>query len=612
MCLSVRHPSSRASSAAGWKRSFPLTVVLVLVAAAATGATHLLRDLDLAPGLVAEITDDASLVLRVEDTGRPLITARPEVTGARRGGRTSTAPFVAKAADGDPGGQRGFAARADDDGDGRVDEDRLDGRDNDGDGQVDEDHAAIGDAMTVVSRSDGVHAEFYHFTPRQLRPTVFVTLAADGPGRTAWQLEAEGDAWVEMEIGDRRHRPSGRPAELTVHTYVTRTSGNSTNREHWVGVSILDDPAGDGVGRAVLDGVVLRVHLGRRPLAVAVSAAPSWSGLVRRLAEARLVRDGVSDPVDGRRAPWIVVPGCAACRREQPPDFRWRFDDKGHLVLLAKIEPGRSGRLDPDLFRLLDHDLGAPDQVVWTPREGATVGVAWSRVTPEAIARRGAAPRSPCLSLEGLSSHDAEGVLSFRFRSPHPALVRRLVDDEPPSELTLALLDGRVAQVKLEFDVSSTDPVRSAFALARNRSGQELLPADQQRLLQAERSRPSLAPALLEGWPNPFRDRISLRFRIPATVGEAFVWEDPDDRPARLDPQAPVPWTRSEPMATVKIYGIDGQELATLHAETVPSGEVTVHWNGTDSFGRKVASGTYFCKLQLDDWTITRRIVFVR
>jgi hypothetical protein len=51
------------------------------------------------------------------------------------------------AAEGDPGGNRAPDPNADDDGDGSVDEEWLDGHDNDGDGAVDEDFAAISDQM---------------------------------------------------------------------------------------------------------------------------------------------------------------------------------------------------------------------------------------------------------------------------------------------------------------------------------------------------------------------------------------------------------------------------------------------------------------------------------
>jgi hypothetical protein len=57
---------------------------------------------------------------------------------------------VAMVQEGAPGGTRYPSSRADDDNDGRIDEDPLDRIDNDRDGRTDEDFAAIGDAMAVV------------------------------------------------------------------------------------------------------------------------------------------------------------------------------------------------------------------------------------------------------------------------------------------------------------------------------------------------------------------------------------------------------------------------------------------------------------------------------
>ena len=73
-----------------------------------------------------------------------------------------------------------------------------------------------------------------------------------------------------------------------------------------------------------------------------------------------------------------------------------------------------------------------------------------------------------------------------------------------------------------------------------------------------------------------------------------------------------MPWSGGQPGVSVKIYSINGQELVTLHSATLGSGDYTAQWNGTDAFGRKVASGTYFCKLQMDNWSVTRRLVFIR
>lgn len=59
-----------------------------------------------------------------------------------------------RSSEGSPGGKRAPAFDQDDDGDGRIDEDALDGRDNDGDGRIDEDHAAISNQMFVCEYND--------------------------------------------------------------------------------------------------------------------------------------------------------------------------------------------------------------------------------------------------------------------------------------------------------------------------------------------------------------------------------------------------------------------------------------------------------------------------
>lgn len=613
MHLRERHlesPRLPAVLRTSWTLAF---TILLLGAGAVLAATHIMDEFDLGSGFTAEVTADGSLVLREAVTGIPLVSAEPEVIGGRGGRHVTGSAFTGRTAEGTPGGLRGFAAGADDDGDGTVDEDRLDGRDNDGDGLVDEDHAAIGDAMVAINRPDGVHTEFYHWNSHRVRTTVFVSVVAEGTGRPSWRLETAGADWIEVETTAARHGVTGRAEEVAVHAFVTRMAAAADGRERWLGVSVLDEPGAGGVGRTVLDREALRVRLGIQPVALAVCTAESWLSLARLLAEAQVVRDGVTDPVDGRQAPWIVVPDCATCRKAESPPFRWRLGENGHLVLLADVAPGACTQLDPDLFRLDGHDLGAPDQVFWTPHEGAEVGVAWSTVTPERLTRTGKAPACPYLALTGLTDHGAAGILGFLFRAPHPALLRRLTAGEAPDEMTVGFLDGRTSTAAFEFDLASADPVRSAFAWAA-RSGQETgaTAADQQELLASDRTRPKLSPELLKGWPNPFRDAINLQFKIPVTVGEAFEWENPEDRPENLDLQATIPWTRGEPRVSVKVYGIDGEELATLHEGSPASGEMTVRWNGTDAFGRKVASGTYFCKLQLDDWSVTRRIVFVR
>lgn len=76
--------------------------------------------------------------------------ASVELMNTTGGVRSLLSAPVAPVKEGVPGGARDPFPRPDDDNDGRVDEDALDGVDNDNDGRVDEDFAAIGDEMAVA------------------------------------------------------------------------------------------------------------------------------------------------------------------------------------------------------------------------------------------------------------------------------------------------------------------------------------------------------------------------------------------------------------------------------------------------------------------------------
>ena len=88
---------------------------------------------------------------------------------------------IYSAREGDAGGARAPAPQADDDGDGVVDEDRLDGRDNDGDGRIDEDFAAVSDQMfTCEYRDDDPRLQIQSLEHRPLGIRVQQTTMAWG------------------------------------------------------------------------------------------------------------------------------------------------------------------------------------------------------------------------------------------------------------------------------------------------------------------------------------------------------------------------------------------------------------------------------------------------
>lgn len=62
----------------------------------------------------------------------------------------------------------------------------------------------------------------------------------------------------------------------------------------------------------------------------------------------------------------------------------------------------------------------------------------------------------------------------------------------------------------------------------------------------------------------------------------------------------------------VSVYNALGQRIATLvDTEKLP-GEYAVVWPGTNDQGRAVASGTYFCKLETDDFIDSKAMVLIR
>ena len=119
---------------------------------------------------------------------------------------------------------------------------------------------------------------------------------------------------------------------------------------------------------------------------------------------------------------------------------------------------------------------------------------------------------------------------------------------------------------------------------------------------------PRLSPRLLSNYPNPFRTTTRVTFKVPATAEEAFVWDDA----TTIDPQMRLPYVGGSANVSVTVYGLEGREVASLFAGSVGVGIYEAQWNGRDRQGRTVASGAYFCKLQIEQWTTAKRLIFVR
>jgi N-acetylneuraminic acid mutarotase len=93
-----------------------------------------------------------------------------------------------------------------------------------------------------------------------------------------------------------------------------------------------------------------------------------------------------------------------------------------------------------------------------------------------------------------------------------------------------------------------------------------------------------LAPKLALGVkPNPFKERATISFQIPATG-----------------------------QAELAVYNMAGQRVRTLLSGRLLAGEHGFVWDGRDGSGKKVSSGTYLVNLKSGDQKVSKRLVLVK
>jgi len=88
---------------------------------------------------------------------------------------------------------------------------------------------------------------------------------------------------------------------------------------------------------------------------------------------------------------------------------------------------------------------------------------------------------------------------------------------------------------------------------------------------------------LAQNYPNPFNPKTVIRF---ATTREDHV--------------------------SLKVFNVRGGLIATLVDGPIPSGQHQIFWNGTDGAGQRVASGTYFYRLEAEGRSITRKMLLLK
>jgi len=98
-------------------------------------------------------------------------------------------------------------------------------------------------------------------------------------------------------------------------------------------------------------------------------------------------------------------------------------------------------------------------------------------------------------------------------------------------------------------------------------------------------------------YPNPFRNKLNIRYELPDTKYETM--------------KEPISDISSPRSASLKIYDASGRLVRQWDYETIRQSD-QILWDGTDDAGRKIPPGIYFVQLEADEFKKTEKAILLR
>ncbi|UCG53225.1 MAG: T9SS type A sorting domain-containing protein [Candidatus Latescibacterota bacterium] len=537
-----------------------------------------------------------------------------ELVNTARGGTrvTGNASQLAKCSEGTKGGFRAPSPDPDDDRDGRVDEDWLDGVDNDGDGRVDEDFAAVGDEMIATSyyavgagelAIDGrlvFQQEAYAWSLPHIDGTIMMSLRVKNIGAEALEGVRVG-AFFEKEGPFNFSRQSVAPQNRAQAVPTSPTSVLVCEDAGRGAFGLIFFPTAGSLGGEWMGGCL--VGSGNPGATVleqlakgSIDSFPANTNgsvdgeapIATADASTDLQSDGPREVGGSEKA---VVYGISPSLNLLMPGEEIRID----LAMIAVRESSGMKSAAENAFKTYQGD-GAnhylPPPVSMTPR------VLWG--TYQAIEDDETGVTGVAMDIEPLGDNpitpddisyftgiDAGSVVR---REIQPGIEKLIVRGETAENLARKgkriilkgrLEDGEFFEAILRPDENSADPAGKTDTEA------EVYWKTNGRLSQD----------YLNSSPNPFRDVTTVFYEVPSVI------ETEDGSQIRS----------SEPLETsVKVYNVVGRLVSVLAEGVVGPGVYTTDWRAVDDNGSPVASGVYYVKLQIGMRYITKRLILLK
>jgi flagellar hook assembly protein FlgD len=92
-----------------------------------------------------------------------------------------------------------------------------------------------------------------------------------------------------------------------------------------------------------------------------------------------------------------------------------------------------------------------------------------------------------------------------------------------------------------------------------------------------------------------------------------YIWSLDQNHPNPFNPVTTISFTlAADSQVRLEVYSIRGRRIRSLLNESRGAGPHKVIWDGRDSSGRQVASGTYFARIVSDQGTLTKKMMLMK
>ena len=183
------------------------------------------------------------------------------------------------------------------------------------------------------------------------------------------------------------------------------------------------------------------------------------------------------------------------------------------------------------------------------------------------------------------SEENFNGIWNLRINGGtknRPILLNGILDGIIPEELIIALVDIQTREVLYDFIINGLE-INKESATPYDI---KLVAGDQEYVIMTVQEILNNIPiefSLGQNYPNPFNPITKINYTLP--------------KHAKVN---------------VSIYNVLGQKVITLLDKKQEYGYHTLTWNGTNSFGKQMATGVYFAKMSAGKFTQTKKMLLLK